>query len=80
MKYFSILQMNNKIPLLQSIPAKKMWSNLRTPFRKMELERICGGSGDKRSGAEGQSIQEKANSWAYYDKMSFMRTYIYTKE
>ena len=59
-----------------------MWQNLRDPFRKMEMQRIvCGGSGgQKKSGAEGQTLAEKASNWAYYDKMSFMKPYIYAKQ
>ena len=67
--------------LLAVDTCKKMWQNLRDPFRKMEMQRIvCGSGGDKRSGAEGQTIEEKASSWAYYDKMSFMKPYIYAKQ
>ena len=34
----------------------------------------------KKSGAGGMTVAEKASSWAYYDKMSFLKPYIYTKK
>ena len=34
----------------------------------------------QKSGAGGMTVQEKANSWAYYDKKSFLKPYIYTKK
>ena len=64
--------------------AKKLWASLRDPFRKLEMTRTVGGAAtsdeSKKSGARGMSVQDKATSWAYYDKMSFLRPYIYTKQ
>ena len=60
--------------------AKKLWQSLRDPFRKLEMTRGSGCGGDKRSGSDGMTIAEKVSTWAYYDKMSFLRPYIYSKE
>ena len=49
----------------------------------MELTRTVGGPAtsdeSKKSGAGGMTVQEKASSWVYYDKMSFLKPYIYSK-
>ena len=59
---------------------KKLWQSLRNPFRKLEMTR-CGGAGaDKKSGSAGMTLSEKISTWAYYDKMSFLQPYIYSKE
>ena len=64
--------------------AKALWTSLRTPYRELELNRKLGGPAtseeSKKSGAGGCTPKEMQNLWAYYDKMLFMRPYIYTKE
>ena len=57
-----------------------MWASLRDPYRKLENTRCGGASGDKRSGPTGMTLAEKVSTWAYYEKMSFLRPYIYSKE
>ena len=61
-----------------------MWQNLRDPYCKMELARNVGGPAtsetSKKSGSGGVSVAEKASSWAFYDKMSFLKPYIYAKQ
>ena len=63
---------------------KKMWQNLRDPYPKMELARNVGGPAtsetSKKSGTGSVSVAEKASSWAFYDKMSFLKPYIYAKQ
>ena len=44
------------------------WKDLVDTFRQKE-----------KSGAEGGSVAEKAQNWAFYDKMSFMKIYIYKR-
>ena len=56
---------------------KKLWQSLRDPFRKLEMTRCGGAGGDKKSGSAGMTLSEKISTWAYYDKMSFLRPYIY---
>lgn len=64
--------------------AKKLWQSLRDPYRKKELDRVQGGpatsGASKKSGSGGMSQAEMASAWAYYDKMSFLRPYLYIKE
>ena len=60
--------------------AKKLWQSLRDPFRKLEMTRCGGAGGDKKSGSAGMTLSGKISTWAYYDKMSFLRPYIYSKE
>ena len=33
----------------------------------------------EKSGAEGGSVAEKAQNWAFYDRMSFMKPYMYKR-
>ena len=44
-------------------------------FRKLELTTVGGtatSDESQKSGSAGMNIQQKGNSWAYYDKMSFL--------
>ena len=62
---------------------KDMWRSVRDPFRKKELAKTIGGAGaggKKKSGDAGPTAQEQADSWQYYDKMSFLRPYLYFRE
>ena len=63
---------------------KDMWRSVRDPFRKKELAKNIGGAGasggKKKSGDAAPSEQEQIDSWQYYDKMSFLRPYIYVRE
>ena len=59
--------------------AKKLWQSLRDPFRKLEMTRCGGACGDKKSGSAGMTLSEKISTWAYYDKMSFLRPYIFKR-
>ena len=60
--------------------AKKLWQLLRDPFQKLEMTRCGGAGGDKKFSSAGMTLSEKISTWAYYDKMSFLRPYIYSKE
>ena len=42
------------------------WKDLVDTFRSTE-----------KSGAEGASVAEKAQNWGFYNRMSFMKPYIY---
>ena len=57
---------------------------MRDPFRKKELAKNIGGpgacGGKKKSGDAAPSEQEQIDSWQYYNKMSFLRPYIYVRE
>ena len=63
---------------------KDEWRAVRDPFRKIEMQKTLGGpaaGGDsKKSGSGGASIEDKVTSWRYYDKMSFMKPFLYTNE
>ena len=69
---------------IQVETAKKYWQNLRDPYRKKELDRVLGGPGtsgaSKKSGAAGLTPAEMSAAWAYYEKMSFLKPFLYIKE
>ena len=44
------------------------WKDLEDTFRTKE-----------KSGAEGGTIAEKAQQWQFYDRMSFMKPYMYKR-
>ena len=50
----------------------------------MELARTIDGSAasdaSRKSGSGDMSVAHKTSSWVYYDKMSFLKPYIYAKK
>ena len=56
----------------------------KRPIQEKELDRVCVGagmsSGSKKSGSTGLSLAEFSSSWAYYEKMSFLKPYLYIIE
>ena len=59
-----------------------MWRSVRDPYRKKKLAKIVGGeaTGRKKSRDAGATIAQQADSWQYYQKMSFLRPFLYIRE
>ena len=66
---------------------KKAWKNIRDPYRKKELEiqtrgdALARGDGGKRkSGLAGTTVAQAVQKWEFYERMSFYKPYIYTRQ
>ena len=59
-----------------------MWRSVRDPYRKKELNKNVGGTatGKKKSGDAGATVAQQADSWQYYEKMSFLQPFLYIRE
>ena len=67
---------------------KKAWKNSRDPYRKKELEiQTRGdapargdGGGKRKSGLAGTTVAQAVQIWKFYERMSFYKPYIYTRQ
>ena len=66
---------------------KKAWKNIRDPYRKKELEiqtrgdaPARGGGGKIKSGSAGTTVAQAVQKWKFYERMSFYKPYIYTRQ
>ena len=66
---------------------KKAWKNIRDPYRKKELEiqtkgdaPARGGGGKRKSGLAGTTVAQVVQKWKFYERMSFYKPYIYTRQ
>ena len=61
-----LVKHGNNLQTGEDVAAK--WKDLVDTFRSKE-----------KSGAEGGTVAEKAQNWAFYDRMSFMKPYMYKR-
>ena len=67
---------------------KKAWKNIRDPYRKKELEIQMrgdapargGGGGKRKSGSARTTVAQAVQRWKFYERMSFYKPYIYTRQ